>query len=270
MTPAIIAIDLDGTLLNEDSQLTAYTVETIHRIRQIGHQVIIVTGRPYRMAKDFYQQLELDTPMINYNGSLVHLPGRTWDKEWSRTIDKAFLQEFLDKEEAFAADFIAAEYKEDFQITLTYPDRIDPRLLGVTDIRPDKILNSHTIQTDLYSILLQTRADDKHALADQMRMYFQDQLEINTWGGPLNILEVCAKNVTKGTALQYLLDCYGVDPQDIIAFGDEQNDISMFQLVGTSYAMKNANPALVTYASHQLPWSNQEDGVAKKLEELFL
>lgn len=61
-------------MLNNDSQLSDYTISTIKKVRQAGHTVLIATGRPYRMAEKFYQQLELDTPMINFNGSLVHIP----------------------------------------------------------------------------------------------------------------------------------------------------------------------------------------------------
>ncbi|MFR7029075.1 HAD-IIB family hydrolase, partial [Streptococcus pneumoniae] len=74
MTKKIIALDLDGTLLNSDSQISDFTKETIKKVTEKGHQVIITTGRPYRMSKDFYRELGLDTPMINFNGSLTHLP----------------------------------------------------------------------------------------------------------------------------------------------------------------------------------------------------
>lgn len=81
MTKKMIAVDLDGTLLNGESKLSDFTKETIKKISKKGHHVVIATGRPYRMAKDFYDQLELETPMINFNGSLTHLPGRAWKHE---------------------------------------------------------------------------------------------------------------------------------------------------------------------------------------------
>lgn len=56
----------------------------------------------------------------------------------------------------------------------------------------------------------------------------------------------------------------------MIAFGDEHNDTEMLAFAGTGYAMKNASPVLLPYADQQLDFSNEEDGVAKKLEELFL
>ncbi len=53
----------------------------MEKISEKGHHVIITTGRPYRMAEDFYRELELHTPMINFNGSLTHLPGKAWEHE---------------------------------------------------------------------------------------------------------------------------------------------------------------------------------------------
>ena len=95
MTKKMIAVDLDGTLLNSESKLSDFTIETIKKISKKGHQVVIATGRPYRMAKDFYNQLELETPMINFNGSLTHLPGKTWKHEKCLTVDKKYLLDIV-------------------------------------------------------------------------------------------------------------------------------------------------------------------------------
>ena len=61
-----------------------------------------------------------------------------------------------------------------------------------------------------------------------------------------------------------------VDRKNLIAFGDEHNDTEMLAFAGTGYAMKNANPALLPFADEQLPLTNEEDGVAHFLRELFL
>lgn len=270
MKKKIIAIDLDGTLLNNDSQLSDYTISTIKKIRQAGHTVLIATGRPYRMAKNFYHQLELDTPMINFNGSLVHLPERKWQWEQNILINKKYLLEFLKEEEHFEADFIAGEYKKKFYITQTNLDKIDPTLMGVEQITPDTLIKPERITSNPHSILMQTRAVDKYELAKEMKAYFKNELEINTWGGPLNILETCAKGVNKATALNYILNLYQASPQDLIAFGDEHNDIEMLELAGTAYAMKNCSNRLRPHADRLTEFANFEDGVARELENLFL
>lgn len=270
MKQKLIALDLDGTLLNQQSQLSDYTISTIKKVRQAGHTVIIATGRPYRMAVQFYKQLDLDTPMINFNGSLIHIPDQQWQWERSYLIDKKYLLAFLKEEEQFEADFIAGEYKNKFFITQKNLDKIDPALMGVDAITSETLIKPELITSDPHSILMQTRASDKYQLAKDINRYFKDELEVNTWGGPLNILETCAKGVNKATALTYLLDLYQREASDLVAFGDEHNDVEMLQLAGTAYAMKNCSDTLRPYADCLTDYSNDQDGVARQLEILFL
>ena len=270
MKKKMIALDLDGTLLNNESQLSDYTIDVIQKVKKAGHTVLIATGRPYRMAEKFYRQLQLDTPMINFNGSLTHIPGKQWDFEQEILIDKQYLIDFLDNEKSFEAIFIAGEYKNKFFITQDNIDEIYPSLMGVEKITPDTLIRREHITSDPHSILMHTRAEDRYALADEMKKHFKYELEINTWGGPLNILETCAKGVSKATALSYLLDHYKASPEDLIAFGDEHNDVEMLQLAGTGYAMKNASDKLIPVADQMTRFSNDEDGVARELEALFL
>ena len=270
MKKKIIALDLDGTLLNSKSQLSDYTVQVIQAVQEVGHTVLIATGRPYRMADKFYHQLKLKTPMINFNGSLTHIPNQKWAFEQQILIDKQYLLDFLKEEKQFEADFIAGEYQNKFFITQSHLDKIDPALMGVEQITPDTLIRPELITDDPHSILMQTRTQDKYALAEEMKDFFNDELEINTWGGPLNILETCAKGVSKASALRYLLDQYQASPEDLIAFGDEQNDVQMLELAGIGYAMKNASDRLIPVADCLTQFSNDEDGVARELEALFL
>lgn len=270
MTKKIIAVDLDGTLLNGESKLSDFTKDTIKQISKKGHHVIIATGRPYRMAKDFYHQLELETPMINFNGSLTHLPGKVWEHEKCLTVDKKYLLDIVARKEEIEADFIAGEYRKKFYITAPDHEIADPRLFGVENFHPENQFNSDLVTKDPNCILLQTRASDKYALAEEMSRFYQYQLNINTWGGPLNILECTPKGVHKAFALEYLLKVMNRDKQDLIAFGDEHNDTEMLSFAGKGYAMKNANPALLSFADDQLPLTNEEEGVAHFLRERFL
>lgn len=64
------------------------------------------------MSKDFYRELGLDTPMINFNGSLTHLPDQVWDFEKCLTVDKKYLLDMVQRSEDIQADFIAGEYRK--------------------------------------------------------------------------------------------------------------------------------------------------------------
>lgn len=270
MTKKIIAIDLDGTLLRSDHTISDYTVETLQKIQEKGHKIIISTGRPYRTALPYYHQLGLHTPMINFNGSLTHIPESKWAYEHSVTIDRQYLLELLGQAKQIEADFIASEYRKKFYITTDFPETIEPQLFGVPEITEKMVLKTDKITKNPNAILFQTRADDKYALAEELRQHFSQEMEVDSWGGPLNILECSPKGINKAYALKYLLEILNIDKDRLIAFGDEHNDTEMLALAKTGYAMKNANPMLLDFADDQISWTNNEDGVARKLEELFL
>ena len=270
MTKKIIALDLDGTLLRSDNTISDYTVETIKQVQNKGHKVVIATGRPYRMALEYYRRLELSTPMISFNGSLTHLPEKNWEWEHSVTIDKHYLLDILDMQQSIEADFIASEYRKKFYISVQDHSRIDPQLFGVSKITEKMTMDVNKITENPNGLLMQTRHEDKYALANEMRKHFNNEIEIDSWGGPLNILEFSPKGVNKAYALNYLLKTLNISQDNLIAFGDEHNDTEMLAFAGTGYAMKNANEVLLPFANKQTEFTNEEDGVAKELEKIFL
>ena len=92
MEKKLIAIDLDGTTLNNNSELTQETIDTLHAVKNLGHEVAIVTGRPYRNSKQYYDQLNLGGPIANFNGALCHIPGMPeWDGKYHITLDSEFV-----------------------------------------------------------------------------------------------------------------------------------------------------------------------------------
>lgn len=270
MTKKIIAVDLDGTLLQTDGSLSSYTIETIKKVQDKGHHVIIATGRPYRMAIEHYKRLELKTPMITFNGSLTNLPEKTWEFEHSVKLDKKYLLDILAQKDCLQMDFIASEYRENFYITMDKPETINPELFGVDKIVESMRLFPEKITRHPNALLMQTRHQDKYALAQEMKERFNHELEVDSWGGPNHILECSPKGIHKAYALKYLLDKLGKNRQDLIAFGNEHNDTEMLALAGKGYAMKNASTILLPYADEQIPYTNNENGVARILEATFL
>lgn len=75
----LIALDLDGTLLTDKKEISPRTKQAVLSAIEAGHIVVIATGRPHRASIDFYQELGLDTPMVNFNGALIHHPR---DSKW--------------------------------------------------------------------------------------------------------------------------------------------------------------------------------------------
>ncbi|MGT2906830.1 HAD family hydrolase [Streptococcus dentiloxodontae] len=270
MTKKIIALDLDGTLLRSTGKISPFTKETLAAVRKNGHHIIITTGRPFRMALPHYRELALDGPIITFNGALTHVPNQKWAFEHSVKLDKKYLMAILQRQQELEMDFIASEYRHNFYITMEHLDRIQPELFGVKKIVESMRLFPEKITRDPNALLMQTRHTDKVALAQQIKDDFHHELEVDSWGGPLNILEFSPKGINKAYALSYLLNTLRKSTDDLIAFGDEHNDTEMLALAKTGYAMANANQTLLPFADEQLAWTNDEDGVAKKLTELFL
>nr|WP_290123364.1 HAD hydrolase family protein [Lentilactobacillus otakiensis] len=94
---------MDGTTLNDDSQISPQTAETIRAAARQGYIVSIVTGRPNRLSENFYDDLKLETPMINFNGNLGILPHQEWNREYQYTIDKEIVTELLEKKASRSA-----------------------------------------------------------------------------------------------------------------------------------------------------------------------
>lgn len=95
MNQHLIAIDLDGTTLNNQSQLTAETIKTLRAAAHAGHIVSIITGRPYRIAQRIYDQIGIKTPMVNFNGALAHIPHEHWDKEYDVELTRELALDLL-------------------------------------------------------------------------------------------------------------------------------------------------------------------------------
>lgn len=95
MDQHLIALDLDGTTLNNQSKLTNETIITLRALARDGHIVSIITGRPYRIAKHIYDEIGIKTPMVNFNGALTHIPHEHWDKEYDVELTRELALDLL-------------------------------------------------------------------------------------------------------------------------------------------------------------------------------
>lgn len=264
ITKKLIALDLDGTTLNNDSLISAKTAETIRAATDQGYIVSIVTGRPNRLSENFYDDLKLTTPMINFNGNLGILPHQQWNREYQYTIDKEIVTELLAKSKPLGLSLIAVEGRNMFLANqgLSSGFGFFPSTLATNQVLSRKSLKENPI-----SITVQVEPELKQGLIDFVEHQFGDEVEVSPWGGPNPIVEIATKGVHKSTGLKFLADYYGILQKDIIAFGDEGNDLTMMQYAGTGVAMKNAIDKIKGQADEVTEFTNDEDGVAHYLQD---
>ncbi|HBL3715673.1 TPA: HAD family phosphatase [Enterococcus faecium] len=267
MNKKLIAIDLDGTTLNQDSMITSKTKKTLKKAINAGHHVSIATGRPFRMSHQFYQQLELTTPMVNFNGALVHIRNQHWDGERETLINREIAFEILSQKKQLNLDFIAAENRDTFFIDSF--DFFDEKIFASSRPGEKNLLSPKNLTTNPTSLLVRTDKRFAGAVSAELTRQFGSYVDVRTWGGPTAILEIVSKGIQKAKGVQEIANYLSIDQKDVIAFGDEHNDLELLDYAGWGVAMANGTDQLKGIANDVTPLSNQEDGLAVYLEKLL-
>lgn len=265
MNRKLIAIDLDGTTLNPQSNITLKTQAVFQKAKQAGHIISIATGRPYRSSKHYYTQLEMDTPMVNFNGALCHLPNEAqWSAQYHKTLDRDIALSMLDLKKEFDIQLIAAELQNTVYADenyLPYPDFFP------NGQKETLKLSAANLKEDPTSVCVFTAKENQAFITNKIIQRYGDLVEVRTWGGQSPCLEVVAAGVQKAMGVERIASVYGIKQQDIVAFGDEDNDYEMIQYAGHGVVMQNGIEALKNIANDITEKTNAEDGLAHYLED---
>ncbi|MCT0011670.1 Cof-type HAD-IIB family hydrolase [Weissella cibaria] len=272
MDRKLIGIDLDKTTLNDAGKVSDRTRRTLQAAQREGHIVSIVTGRPVRLSMDIYDTLGLQSPMINFNGSLGHKPYQHWHHEYSFNIDREIAFDLLENAQMMGIDTVVAESKNDVWANGNGPQRgTEDAIFFPQDETGRKMLDRLNLQTDVNAILIHAenalhQSQIQHFVTDR---YGADRVNVKTWGGESPVLEVAPAGVSKDTGLDVLRKAYDIKRDDIYAFGDEMNDFEMIGYATHGVVMKNGNPELKAIADDMTDYTNEEDGLARYLEKLL-
>ncbi|MDX8045772.1 Cof-type HAD-IIB family hydrolase [Gracilibacillus sp. S3-1-1] len=262
----MIALDLDGTLLTEHKEISPYTKAVVQQAMAEGHIVVISTGRPHRSSIRYYRELGLETPMVNFNGALIHHPtDRNWDVLHTPLPNRTALK-IVQTCYDFEVDNIFAEIQDNI-----YLDRFDQKVIDIfTEPGQNELITigslKNQLKEDPTSLLIHPK--DEHL--EQLRTYLDDHhasiIEHRKWGVPWNIIEIVRKGINKAVGLKKIAHYYNIQASNIIAFGDEDNDLEMIDYAGVGVAMGNAIDPLKQIANYQTK-TNEEDGIGLFLSD---
>lgn len=278
MQRQLIAIDLDGTTLNNESKLSPLTVRTLRELNKQGHVVSIATGRPYRSSASIYQELGIRRPMVNFNGALCHFPGQTaWTGRYHQGLTREIALELLAQQNDLAIDLMLVEGQDQlYSRRVTFGDnemaRDGAQTIGIYDwMRLDEraILSNDATFADPTALLLLSQRERQSEIQKNIQRSFGDYVDIHTWGGEAPVLEVVRQGVHKAIGVDTIAKYYGISASNVLAFGDELNDLDMLDYAGTGVMMRNGNQALQAVANDQTELTNDEDGLAHYLIERF-
>ena len=263
----LIGLDVDGTLINTKKEITKRTKDSLIKAMNQGHKVAIVSGRPTAGVIDLAKDLEFETYgglLSNFNGGMIS-DYKTKKILVSHTLDRDLALEIID----FTKDL-------DIEIMIPHMDNIYTRKAGEYAVEEARYLGLNlVVEEDLSKILdfapnkfLFAKDPDKiDKVAQKIYQKFgaiTEQVKSSRF-----YYEVMPKGLSKGKSLLEIAKIFSIDPEDIIAFGDEMNDASMLEMAGTGVAMGNAVEPIKKIADYTT-LSNDEDGIAYYLEKFIL
>jgi len=255
MTFKLLALDLDETLLDANSQISAENQAAIRRAVDKGILVTIATGRMFRSALSYARQLKIDLPLITYHGALIRtVSGKDL---FYRPVPLIEAREIIDIVQA--QNLHINVYVHD-QLFVAEENRYTDAYRKFAKV-PLKVVG------DLQSFLIEPPTklsiigDNKQLVEIQKELWqrYGDKLEI-AFSLP-QYLEITDKEATKGKALAFLAKMHKIPRQQVAAIGDSYNDISMLEYAGIGVAVANAC-ADVKAAADIITESNVNHGVA--------
>ncbi|AMO84440.1 Cof subfamily protein (haloacid dehalogenase superfamily) [Solibacillus kalamii] len=264
MNEHLIVLDLDGTLLTDEKKISLLTKETLLKAKEAGHQVMIATGRPYRASQLYYQELSLTTPIVNFNGALIHHPKNPMWKAIHTTVDLSVVHDVVESVHKYEYDNLIAEVMDD-----VYLHREDEGVLQLLHMGNPNILTGdlkNTLKEDPTSLLIQADDVNTPIIRKHLQDVHAELIEHRRWGAPFPIIEIVHKGLSKAVGIDYIAKEMGIPRERIIAFGDEDNDLEMIDYAGVGVAMSNGIDDLKTIAN-EITLSNNEDGIAKFLQD---
>lgn len=260
----LIAIDIDYTLIGSDLMISDRTKQAIHAAIDAGSAVTLATGRMFRAATPFAEELGLDVPLITYDGALVKT-AKTKEVYWHKPIPLedageilAYLQGLGYHVNVYIDDEIYVERLNEearrYMAHVNVVARPVGDLLDFLNEPPTKLLmvaDAEIVDTVLPA--LERRFGEKAHVARSLPTY----------------IEFTGKGVTKGSALAELSKHLGIAKDQVMAIGDSENDISMLSYAGIGVAVGNAGDRVKEAADYVTVGING-DGVAEAIHRFVL
>ena len=261
----LVAVDMDGTLLTPQLEISKETIETINKVIEKGVIFTLSTGRMYLAALPFANMLNLDVPIITCNGALTKCSktGKVYDE---RVIDKQHSSEIIKYCED--AGLSVSIYSEDNIYIKKNSENVDIHMQ--LDHAKPQIVNDFASLLDGSIIKIMFNSNDKYSLEKHTRKLHELYKEkLNFYFSLPYFVEIVHKEANKRNALENLAVKFNIKKEEIIAIGDNFNDLDMIEYAGLGVAMGNA-PDYLKDAAQFVTHSNDEDGVRHVLERFIL
>jgi Cof subfamily protein (haloacid dehalogenase superfamily) len=267
----LLVLDIDGTIAGESNEIRPAVIDAVRAVKQKGIQVAIATGRMYRSAVRFHEALELSLPIMAYQGALMKDPQtQTVHRHWP--VSQALATRLLNDLEHPAQNHrLSVHFYIDDQLyvrdlspeTVEYAKRSGVEPIAVGDLRT-------VLHRDTTKIL--ALSSDTDLISDMLSSFRQQYTpaELYFTKSVSTFFEAANPRVNKGMAVRAMAeDMMGLTAANVMAIGDNFNDVEMLHYSGIGVAMGNA-PAAVKAEADWVTDDVEVDGVAIALEKFLL
>lgn len=272
----LIALDIDGTLLTYRSELTPRTRAAIEAAQSQGVKVALVTGRRFGSAHQLIQELGLDVMLVSHNGALTK-DVRTLDTLGYHPLKVDLAQQVVHAGRDFGADVICCDDPHGHGVMvlegISASNRALQRYLEKYwhAVREVEDLLDY-LDHDPIQMMFSGACDPMDAFAEQLQTALGDQIQLfktRYRSIDLTILDVLSHTASKGDSLAEIASQHGIAREEVLAIGDNFNDLTMLRYAGTGIVMGNAEDELKAMG-FEVTDTNAADGVAKAIEKHVL
>lgn len=258
----LVISDMDGTLLRDDKTISPRTKAAIQRFEAAGGRFSFASGRGVEASSRFFRELELKTPLILLNGSLLYDPVTDRDLV-AHPLPRPAVEAVWPILQEAGLDVVVHSNRRGMVRTMTPLIEEHLRLDGISvDVRPDLAPENTGTVMKILSIGEQAQLDRAEAAIVAANLPVKLVRSHHTY------LEVLPPVGGKGGGVRALLEHLGLPRERSLAVGDYLNDLDLLASAGLGVAMANAHPGLRAVAK-RVTASNMADGVAEILEALM-
>lgn len=282
----LLALDLDGTTLNSRGEIVLETRDAICRAEEKGVLVTIATGRRFRDARPVGLDLGLNAPLITHNGGLLKFAQSLETVAYSLLSPETSLQIIAAGKE-FGGDALVSTDPHG-KGTLLY-DRVSAEnrplqkyIQWATRLHGDDAecsvihvpsLEDVVIDHEVVHISFSGTLDAMASLENDLREELADRVNLLTTVYPtldFTLIDILPPDASKGFGLAKLAAIENLEAANVMAIGDNFNDLEMLEYAGTAVVMGNADPGLLEREEFYTTLSNDEGGVAAAIERFIL
>ena len=269
MSYKLVVTDMDGTFLNSKAQISDENLKIVKKLNERGILFSIATGRLDTMIKAYLRQIGNNNPVISCNGALVRnvTKGEFYHAQIIKREDFLKIIDICKANNLIFAVYCEyTVYSESVEGRIKYFVKYNESLCEEDKISINIVDNIYTdLNEKVFKILI---TNDNSELLERVKEDINKIPGIEACKSSSNLLDIMAAGVSKGNALKDLAEILKIKREEIIAIGDNHNDLSMLEYAGYAIAVGNAEQAVIDIAD-LVTASNDEDGVAKALKAVL-